>query len=141
MAGRQIKKWSSIIHSEIKSINKSKCPIDKQQKIINLYFYMRITKSTWIDEKPLFNIMRNKTHELWQQEPLFRKGLEEEIKYYKWKTCGHITKNGTPCKKPIKFGDVYCCIHKSNSNWDFYQYKKTLNDINDKNDDDDIRLI
>lgn len=26
--------------------------------------------------------MRNKTHELCQQEPLFRKGLKEEIKYY-----------------------------------------------------------
>ena len=137
MAKKQINNWFSIIQTEIKSINKSKCNIYKQQKVINLYFYMRITQSTWVNEKQLFDIMRNKTHKLWKQEPLLRKGLEEEIKYYKWKTCGHLTKNRTICKKPIKFGDVYCCIHKSNSNWDFYEYETTLKD----KDSENIRLI
>lgn len=32
MPSRQITKWFSIIHSEIKSIDKSKCPVDKQTK-------------------------------------------------------------------------------------------------------------
>lgn len=115
-------KWVSTIQKHMEVINKTTGEL-KMCKVRCFYFYLRNTHQVWRDQKSFVKVMRAKTHEFWH-EPAVRPEMEAMIKEYKWKTCGHPTKSGKPCKKYINFGDASCCIHNPNSNWTWVQAMK-----------------